>query len=109
MQKRSFGPRPQYFSDPALDWVLVILMTVAEELAVVRARLDSFERVAEAHGVVTRADIASFEPDADAAEEREAWRTGYIERLLRIVIEEGERPTNSTGVEEIIATVSGRA
>ena len=106
MLKRAVGPRPTYFSDPATDRLFVIVMTMAEELAVLRDRLDSFERVAETNGVVSRSEIEAFVPSASAADEREARRQEYVERLLRVVIEEAEQPSGLESVEEIVAAVS---
>jgi len=91
------GKRP-YFFNPETERVLAIAMTLAQELAVTRARLDSLERLLERKGALNRAEIESFEPTAADAGERGLWTQEYIARVLRIVqqeaeqIKSGERP-----------------
>jgi hypothetical protein len=57
------GKRPQYFDDPATDRILSIVMAVAGEVAVLRERLDTVERLLEAKGSISRADIEAYVPD----------------------------------------------
>ena len=83
------GKRP-YFTDPDTERVLTIVMAVATELAVLRQRLDTVERLLETHGTITRADIEAFEPDKQAADERGAWTQEYLTRILRIMQQERE-------------------
>jgi hypothetical protein len=57
---------------------------------VARERIDTLERLLEAKGVLTRAEIEAFVPSADQAAERGLWTQEYIARVLRIVQQEGE-------------------
>lgn len=84
------GKRPYFFDDPAVERVLAITMAVAQEVAVLRERLDTIERLLERKGGVSRADIDAFEPDQDAATQRAEWSRMYIARVLRIVQQEVE-------------------
>lgn len=84
------GKRPWFFSDPDAERVLTITMAVATELAVLRQRLDTVERVLDERGVLTRADIEGFEPDKAAADERGAWTQEYLARVLRVMQQERE-------------------
>jgi hypothetical protein len=84
------GKRPWFFRDPDVERVLTITMAVATELAVLRQRLDTVERVLDERGVLTRADIEAFEPDKQAAEERGAWTQEYLARVLRVMRQERE-------------------
>ena len=45
---RAKGARPKYFEDPATDRLLSIVMALAGEVAVVKERLDSVERLLDA-------------------------------------------------------------
>ena len=47
---KSKGKRPYFFADPAVERVLNITMAVAGELAVVKERMDSLERILEQKG-----------------------------------------------------------
>lgn len=77
------GKRPFFLKDPDVERVLAITMAVAQELAVMRERLDTVERLLEAKGV-TQADIESFTPTKAQAEQRGAWTQEYLARILRI-------------------------
>ena len=81
--KRAKGKRPDYFDDPAIDRLLSITMALVGEVSVLRQRLDTVERLAEAKGGVTQADIEAYMPDADAAYERGVITKSYIARVMR--------------------------
>lgn len=84
------GKRPYFFDDPAVERVLAITLALAQEVAVTRERLDTLERVLEARGGLTRAEIESYAPDPAAAHERSTWTRAYVARVLRIVQQEME-------------------
>jgi hypothetical protein len=84
------GKRPYFFNDAAVERVLNITMAVAGELAVMHERLDTIERLLEAKGTLSRADIEAYRPDAKSEEERQRWHAAYIARILRIVQQEME-------------------
>ncbi len=79
------GQKPLYFSDPAIDKLLWMTMTLMEELSVTRDRLDTLERLLERRRVLRRRDIESYVPRGAAERERSARRTAYVERLMRAV------------------------
>lgn len=88
------GERPYFFDDPAVERVLSITMAVATELAVMRERMDTIERLLEAGTPVTKASIDAFRPDDEAARQRQQWHADYIARILRIVHQEIEAVKN---------------
>ena len=109
MQYRSRGPRPRFFDDPQLDRFHVMLVALIEELAVAHERQDTLERLLEAKGVLTRAEIETFQPDESVFDEREAWRDAYVERVLRVVFEEAARLREGQRfetVEDVVNAVS---
>ena len=83
------GKRP-YFLDREVERVLAVSMSIAQELAVARQRLDTLERLLKAKGVLADDEVESFTPDARAAVERAMWNQEYIARILRIVQQENE-------------------
>ena len=88
------GKRPFFLDDPDVERVMAITMAVAQELAVMRERLDTVERLLEGHGI-SRDDIETFQPSDEALEERGRWTQEYLARILRIYqqdIEALERP-----------------
>ncbi len=83
------GKRP-YFLEPESERILAITMAVAQELAVARQRIDTLERILEAKGIVPRAEIDAFTPTEEQYAERALWSQEFINRILRIVQQEGQ-------------------
>lgn len=86
---KAAGKRP-YFLDEEVEAVLAITMAAVQELAVARQRVDTLERLLEAKGVLSRAEIEAFAPDPAAAIERALSNQEYIARVLRIVQQRNE-------------------
>ncbi len=84
--RKAVGPdRPAYFTHGDLDRVMGILLALISEVASIRDRLDTHERIA-----ATGAAVEAYVPDELAAGEREAWRSAYIRRLFRVITEDVE-------------------
>lgn len=81
--KKAKGKRPDYFDDPAIDRLLSIIMALAAEVSVLRQRLDTAERLLDARGLLPRAEIEAYRPDAQAAYERGVETKAYIARVMR--------------------------
>ena len=77
------GRRPDFFEDPAVDRLLSLTMAVMGEVAVLRERLDTVERLLEAKGMISRADIEGYVPDRAVGEERGLLTRAYIARVMR--------------------------
>lgn len=102
------GKKPQYFSDPAIDKLLWMTLTLMEELSVTRDRLDAVERLLSAKKVLKRAEIEGWQPDATAAAERAAARSAYVDRMMRAMhaeLEEIAGRSMPKSEEEILAAV----
>jgi hypothetical protein len=84
------GKRPAYFEDPAIDRTLSIVMAIAGEVSVLRERLDTVERLLDAKGTISRADIESYVPDHAAGAARGLLTKDYIARILRSMQQEME-------------------
>ena len=100
------GKRPAYFADPATDRTLSIVMALVGEISVMRERMDTIERLLDAQGAVSRADIESYVPDAAAGKERGLLIKDYIARIMRGVQQDMEAlaETEPT-VEELSKTL----
>jgi len=96
------GKRPQYFDDPAIDRTVSILMALVGEVSVLRERLDTVERLLEAKGTISRADIEAYAPDRDAGFERGLATREFITRVMRGVQQQLEAlKENEPPVEEV--------
>ncbi|MBD2097964.1 hypothetical protein H6F90_23105 [Trichocoleus sp. FACHB-591] len=97
------GKRPLYFENPETDKLLAMVLVLAEEVSVLRDRLDTVERLAQAKGLLSHAEIDAYQPDPQAAAEREQQRAAYIARILRIVQADVEAIAPETPVEPATA------
>jgi len=103
------GHKPQYFSDPAIDKLLSIALTLAGELAVTRDRLDAVERLLEQRRILSPADVDAYVPGPAATEARDARRAAYIDRVLRAVQAELDEITVAgmpRSQDEVVAAVA---
>jgi hypothetical protein len=108
LQIKAKGERPSYFSDPAVDKILGITMALVGEVAVIRDRLDTIERLLESGATISRATIDAFEANADVRAERDAWRETYLSNVLRIVHQEREdmeKRASDMSYDDAVATV----
>ena len=103
--KKAKGKRPYFFKDPDVERLLSIIMSLAGEVSVLRERQDTVERLLDAKGTLTRADIDAYEPDVSASNERTAWREAYLSRLLRIVEQEMDAAANPE-INEDVETIA---
>ncbi|MDX3882933.1 MULTISPECIES: hypothetical protein [Sphingomonas] len=87
---RAKGKRPDFLGDPTSERMLSILLAVAGEVSVLKERLDTVERLLDAKGTISRADIEGYNPDRDAAYERAVMTKEYIARIMRGVQQEME-------------------
>ena len=84
LPRASKGKRPHFFDDPAVDQLMTFLLELMAETAALRDRVDTIERLLDAQGSITRADIEGYHADTLVEGERTAWRKGFIERVLRM-------------------------
>jgi anion-transporting ArsA/GET3 family ATPase len=91
--KRSKGRRP-YFLDTDIERLTNIVLVLAQELSVVHERADTMERLLEAKGILTTAEIETFLPTKAQAEARGAWTQEYLARVFRVIQQEREAATD---------------
>lgn len=111
LRKKAKGERPRYFDDPAVEKVLSITLALAGETAVLRDRVDTIERLAEAGQPITRAAVDAYLPDEAVRAERDAWREQFLSVVLRAVhqeLEGLERKAEQRPYEEALSTVEDR-
>lgn len=82
LERNARGKRPQFYDTPGMDEAMSMIMVLANELSVVRDRLDTVEKVAAAKGVLLDAEIEAFEPDQATLEARELRRQDFLARLF---------------------------
>ena len=90
LQRKAKGKRPFYFSDPAVDRLLSMVMALTGELSVTRDRLDTLERVARAKGLFSASDIETYQLTDSDMEERAARHRAIFKEVTRIIVGELE-------------------
>ena len=84
------GGRPLFLETPAQDDLLAIVVAVAQELAVMRERADTVERLLVQKGILGPEDVEDYKPDQSIDLIREQWRQDYLGRIFRAVKERAE-------------------
>lgn len=76
--------------DPANEQMMSMIVALTGEITVLRARLDTVERLAEDAGVLTQDAIDRFEPNTAADARRGVLRRDTLQRVFRSLREAGE-------------------
>lgn len=79
LRRNARGKRPDFYTDPAMDQAMSMILVLAEEFCVMRDRLDTVERVATNAGLA--AAIEAYQPPQAILEDREARRQAFLTRL----------------------------
>lgn len=84
LPRTSKGKRSQFYDDPAIDDLMTFLLEHMAETGALRERLDTLERLLEAKGNVTRADIEAYQPSPEVEKERSDWTRAFLRRVIRL-------------------------
>jgi hypothetical protein len=89
--RKATGPaRPRYLVDADIDRVMAAVLALVSEVAALRERLDTHERLAAQGLAATPAVVEAHQADPATEAEREAWRDACIRRLFRVFTEDIE-------------------
>ncbi|MFT4054867.1 MAG: hypothetical protein QM681_10205 [Novosphingobium sp.] len=77
-------------SRPMDEQLLAMIVGLTSEVTVLRARLDAAERLLAGSGALPGGAIDAFEPDAEAAAEREGLRKATLDKVFRPLREAAE-------------------
>ena len=100
------GKRPWFLDNPDVERVMNITLALAQEVAVMRERMDTIERLMERDGAVSKVAIEAFEPTKEEAAERGLWTQEYLARIFRIIqqdreaLDRGEEESSEDVAEE---------
>ena len=85
-KRKATGPdRPSYLDHGDVDRVMSVLLALVSEVAAIRERLDTHERL----GAVPTPQLVEHYVAAPLVEsERETWREAYIRRIFRVITED---------------------
>ena len=99
------GKRPKMYPNDGMDHMMSMMMTLVQEVAVLRDRVDLVERVAASKGVILADEIENFELDQAALEAREAARNQYMSRIFAIFEQEAAELASKDTTEKYHQTL----
>ncbi|WP_439534206.1 hypothetical protein [Polymorphobacter sp.] len=105
---RARGTRPVFLESEQLDDLLATLMALTQEVAVLRERCDTSERLLAERGVLPLVEIEAYRATADVEAAREQWRQDYLDRVLYAMRARGEQQAEGATIEryqQVIAEV----
>lgn len=105
-QRVAKGRRPSFLRDPDVDKLLAMIMAATGEIALLRGRLDTHERLLASGQRVTPETIETFVPDAASENEREAQRQAILARVFRILAV-AETQATQPDIEKLIDDAAG--
>jgi hypothetical protein len=76
--------RPNQFDDPAIDTLLGIVLSLGSEVYVLRDRMRIIEKLLEAKGTISRADIEGYQSSPEEEEVIRKEADAFISRLFRV-------------------------
>ncbi|MBO0723586.1 MAG: hypothetical protein J2P41_22365 [Blastocatellia bacterium] len=77
------------FENPAMDALLAIVLSLGNEVYVMRDRMRIVEKMLETKEMISRADIEAYKPTPEEEEEIRKDNDAFISRLFRVF--EGEQ------------------
>ncbi len=85
------GKKPIYLDERSIDNLMAMIMTLTQEISVLRDRLDTIEKLLANKKSITLEDIETFEPDDDLIKERKDRRQMLLKRVLLPIDKELEK------------------
>ncbi|HKX33291.1 MAG TPA: hypothetical protein VJ302_36780 [Blastocatellia bacterium] len=76
--------RPSQFKDPAIETLLSIVLSLGSEVHVLRDRLRIIEKMLEAKGTISRAEIEAYQPSPEEEEEIRRDTEAFMARFFRV-------------------------
>lgn len=82
--------RPNQFGDPAIDTLLGIVLSLGGEVYALRDRMRIIEKMLEAKGAISRADVETYKPTPEEEEEIRKDRDAFMARFFRVFEDDRE-------------------
>ena len=76
------GKKPIYLDDRSIDNLMAMIMTLTQEVSVLRDRLDTMEALLAEKETITLEDIDNFVPSDDLVMQRKERRQLLLKRIL---------------------------
>ena len=76
------GKKPIYLDDRSIDNLMAMIMTLTQEISVLRDRLDTIEHLLAEKKTIRLKDIDTIEPSDDLVKQRKERRQLLLKRVL---------------------------
>ena len=76
------GKKPKYLDDGSIDNLMAMIMTLTQEISVLRDRIDTLEYMLENKDIISNKDFDEFVPSDDLETTRKNRRHELLERVL---------------------------
>ena len=76
------GKKPKYLDDGSIDNPMAMIMTLTQEISVLRDRIDTLERMLESKEVIASKEFDDFVPSDELEMMRKDKRHELLERVL---------------------------
>ena len=76
------GKKPIYLDARSIDNLMAMIMTLTQEISVLRDRLDTIEQLLAEKKTISLEDIDTFEPSDDLVKQRKERRQLLLKRVL---------------------------
>ena len=76
------GKKPKYLDDGSIDNLMAMIMTLTQEISVLRDRMDTLERMLESKEIISTKEFDDFVPSDDLEMMRKDRRHELLERVL---------------------------
>jgi hypothetical protein len=95
------GKAPRFHDDRTIDQLMAMVVALTAEISVLRDRLDTHERLAQAKGVFSPAEVDEFLPNPAAMSERAGQRTRLMRKVFRVLKEDLARYENEVDADTL--------
>ncbi len=103
--KNAKGKRPQFYEEKGVDHALSMIMVLANEVCVLRDRMDAYERVSKTNGVDLAKAVDELILTEDALVEREEARQGFLDRIFYLSRKEAAEAAEQETKEKYDETI----
>jgi hypothetical protein len=84
------GQRPYFLKNKQTEQVMSIVMSLSMELSVARERTATLECLLEDKGILTRAEIEKYQPNAQEVSKRSNDTQAFLAGILRVLQQDKE-------------------
>ncbi|MDX2143676.1 MAG: hypothetical protein SFV19_10000 [Rhodospirillaceae bacterium] len=103
------GKQPQFHDDRAIDQLMAMVTALTAEVSILRDRLDTHERIAEARKLFRKEDVETFQPAPAVVAERSAQRQRLLRKVFRVLKEDlarYETPVDEIELERLVKEIN---